>query len=326
MTAQDLVKILAFYGRFTPTYSRLGYMARAISWKKKTLDFNRQRWLVTGASGGIGAAIVKAAEQAGAEVIAVARSVEKLDALVTSLPPGARVIPLCCDLDSTESIDKLLVNLRLRDTPIDVLVNNVGVLFNEHSMTSEGFETTYVTNLLGHLQLTEGLREFDLLANSPVFINMASGGLYNVPLGTKLLNVTDPKRYGGKAAYAAHKRAQTALSELWDLQLKDLGGRSYVLHPGWVRTEGVKQSLPVFYKIQGLILRTPAEGADTALWLAAERPDKGGREIWFDRAVRPQHMFAHTQSAQCTEQELYDFLKNDLERIRQTRNETSSSS
>lgn len=328
MTAADLAKILAFYGRFTPNYSRIGYMARRFSWSSSKPDFRGQRWLVTGASGGIGAAIVEGAAEAGAEVVAVARNAEKLNALVANLNAGAaeRVSTRRCDLSSTASIDELLVGLRASGQPINVLVNNVGVLFNEHSVTDEGFETTYTTNLLGHYQLTEGLLDVELLTDAPLVINMASGGLYNVALGTKLLNVTDAKRYGGKAAYAAHKRGQTALSAIWDEKLQSINGRSYVMHPGWVRTEGVKQSLPIFYKIQGLILRTPEEGADTALWLAAERPAEGGRAIWFDRAVRPQHVFAHTYTPQCTENDIAAFLSQDLQRTREAREASGTSS
>ncbi|MFK7830052.1 MAG: SDR family NAD(P)-dependent oxidoreductase [Congregibacter sp.] len=320
MKAADLVKILAFYGRFTPTYSRIGYTARKLGWSSANMNFTGQHWLVTGASGGIGAAIATGAAKAGATVLAVARNPAKLQTLTQGLDSATagRISLGTCDLASVAAIDEFLGGLRKQGETFNVVVNNVGVLFNELSTTDEGFEATYVTNLLGQFQLTEGLFEAKLLGSKPLILNMASGGLYNVPRTTKLLNVTDPRRYGGKAAYAAHKRGQAALSELWDQRLKDVGGRSYVMHPGWVRTEGVRQSLPTFYKIQGLILRTPAEGADTALWLAAQRPEEGGHTIWFDRAVRPQHVFAHTHTAQCTEQELYDYVNSDLEKARES--------
>lgn len=319
MKGADLLKILGFYGRFTPNYSRIGYTARKLKWSADSRDYSGQHWLVTGASGGIGAAIVREAAEAGASVTAVARNPGKLHAISHGMDSdsAARITTRACDLSSVAAIDALLEELRADGQAINVLVNNVGVLFNELSITDEGFEATYATNLLGHLQLTEALLDSEQLSGQPLIINMASGGLYNVPLNTKLLNVTDAKRYGGKAAYAAHKRGQAALSELWDQRLQSQGGRSYVMHPGWVRTEGVRQSLPTFYKIQGMILRTPSEGGDTALWLASERPAEGGRAIWFDREVRPQHVFAHTHTAQCTEQELYDYVAADLAAARE---------
>lgn len=314
MAMSDIGKLIGFYARFTPTYSRTGYLARRTQWSAFKPDYTGQYWVVTGASGGIGASIVAGAAQAGATVLAVARSSAKLDAARDALAPDAaqRVSNRVCDLSSVAAIDELLASLQEDSKPIDVLINNVGVLFNDLELTDEGFETTYVTNLLGHYQLTEGILGAALLGAEPLVVNMASGGLYTVPQNTKLLNVTDPSRYVGKYAYGAHKRAQVALSGIWDDRLRLQGGRSYVMHPGWVRTEGVQKALPVFYKIQGLILRTGAEGADTALWLASERPENSGRTIWFDRAERPQHMFPHTHKAQCTEEEIVAFLGADL--------------
>lgn len=314
MSPSDLAKLLGFYGRFTPNYSRIGYWARRSQWTSLRPDFSGQRWLVTGASGGIGAAIVAGAAEAGATVVAVARSEQKLADVRARLTPeaAARIEPQTCDLSSTASIQELLASLRAEGKQVDVLQNNVGVLFNELELTQEGLETTYVINLLGQYQLTEGLFAAQLLGGDSLIVNMASGGLYNVPQNTKLLNVTDPKRYGGKVAYASHKRGQVVLSERWDERLKAGGGHSYVMHPGWVRTEGVQKALPTFYKIQGAILRSPAEGADTALWLAAEQPKSAGRSIWFDRAVRPEHVFAHTHTPQCTDDELVAYLAHDL--------------
>ena len=43
----------------------------------------------------------------------------------------------------------------------------------------------------------------------------------------------------------------------------------HAMHPGWVDTPGVESGLPLFGKITGPILRTPEEGADTLVWLAA---------------------------------------------------------
>lgn len=319
VTTSDLLKILGFYGRFTPSYSRIGYHARRLRWSRLAPDFSGQRWLVTGASGGIGASIAASAARHGAEVTTVARSMDRLEASRGAAGEAAvRIHGRRCDLATVAGIDGLLDALRADGAPFDVLVNNVGVLLNTLSVTDEGFETSYVTNILGHYQLTEGLFHAGLLAGNALIVNMASGGLYNVPLNTRLLNVTDPQRYGGKAAYATHKRAQVALSGLWHQRLVDAGGASYVMHPGWARTEGVRQSLPVFYRLQGALLRSPAEGADTALWLAATRPDDAGEAIWFDRAVRPQHMFPHTREPQCSVQDVVAQLQRDLSAARGT--------
>ena len=53
-------------------------------------------------------------------------------------------------------------------------------------------------------------------------------------------------------------------------------------------TPGVTDSLPTFNKVMGPLLRTPEDGADTAVWLVATRPESAGsKHFWHDRALRP---------------------------------------
>ena len=69
MKTRDLMKIINFYARFTPSYTKIGYYGRRLTWGMgPKLDFSGQKWLVTGASLGIGRAIMKAAAEAGAEI------------------------------------------------------------------------------------------------------------------------------------------------------------------------------------------------------------------------------------------------------------------
>ena len=84
----------------------------------------------------------------------------------------------------------------------------MGVLNTRHSLTGEGRETSFVTNCLSHYLLTEGLiRHGSFDANRPLVINMTSGGGYNVPLSTGMLNMVDPKTFNGTAAYGFHTEA-----------------------------------------------------------------------------------------------------------------------
>lgn len=315
MNVSTLLKILNFYVRFTPNYTKIGYFARRLTWgSTPPLDFAGQRWLITGANAGLGKAMMRAAVDAGAEVIAVARSKNRLDAAIAELPGGtANVTPIIADMSLQSETQTLLDKLVADGKTIDVLQNNVGVLLNDHEVTSEGREKSFATNVLSHFLLTEGLLEHGVLAKDAVIVNMSSGGMYNAPLGYKLLNNLDSQSYNGKVAYAFAKRAQVALTNYWnDKHAKD-GLRVYVTHPGWSKTPGVKFSLPVFWKIQNVLLRTPRQGADTALWLVATRPEVGGEEtIWFDRKPRPTHMYDRTRTPQCTVDELVDYLRGEL--------------
>jgi NAD(P)-dependent dehydrogenase (short-subunit alcohol dehydrogenase family) len=170
-----------------------------------------------------------------------------------------------------------------------------------------------VVNVLSHFQLTEGLFEADRFADNAVIVNMSSGGMYNAPLGAAGLNNTDPATFNGKLSYAFAKRAQVALTGYWNRKYGDRGIRVYVTHPGWAKTPGVKNALPTFWKIQNIILRTPLQAADTALWLCATRPPVGDEEvIWFDRKPRETHMYEATRKPLCTVDELVDYLRAEL--------------
>ena len=59
------------------------------------------------------------------------------------------------------------------------------------------------------------------------------------------------------------------------------------MHPGWVETPGVATHLPTFNTISRPVLRDAEDGADTAVWLVATRPDSTPPHFWHDRAQRP---------------------------------------
>lgn len=318
MKTRDLMKIINFYARFTPSYTKIGYYSRRLTWGPgPKLDFSGQTWLVTGASLGIGKAMMKAAAEAGAEVIGVARSMERLETARAEVKPEGqkRIRLMTADFSLQSGTQEFLDSLLQSGEKFDVLMNNVGLLLNDMIITPEGRETSFVTNVLSHFLLTEGLADNGGMKENSLIINMTSGGMYNAPLGHRGLNNTNPDRYNGKASYAYAKRAQVALTGYWTDKYRDRGIRSYVTHPGWTKTPGVKDALPVFWKIQNFILRKPLQGGDTAMWLAATRPaDPAEEAVWFDRKARPTHMYDFTRKAQCTVEELVEYFQQELDK------------
>jgi dehydrogenase/reductase SDR family protein 12 len=305
-----------FYARFYRRFSAAGLRERSRAWKPYDEGLGSQRWLVTGASGGIGAAVARLAHARGAEVLAVARSAAKLGDLQRERGGDARLKPLAVDLASIRAIRELVRGLAERGEKIDVLLNNVGVLLNDHSLTAEGFETSFATNLLGHYVLTEGLRAAGLFNPGAVVINMSSGGMYGTPLKLVEMDVRDPAAFDGMAAYALHKRAQVELTRAWNARW---GGEPtvHVMHPGWADTAGVQSSLPWFRAMLASRLRTAEQAADTALWLGSTRPavaTDGG--IWLDRALDPEHEFDYTRRSPVTGDQLIDYLARAAEGVR----------
>lgn len=306
---RDALKGLYFFSRFAFGFSALGYRQQRLFWKERPVDFRDQRWLVTGASGGIGRATTLGAASQGAEVIASARNPEKLSQLAAD--GGKRVSPRQADLALSDEVEGLLDELAASGNTagIDVLVNNVGVLLNEHQLSPEGHELSFATNLLNHYRLTSGLIERGLLADDAIVINMTSGGIYNVPLQIDKLNVLDADKYNGVLAYANQKRAQVVLNEWWRKRHTDRDWRFYAMHPGWVDTEGVKTSLPAFRALFQHVLRDADAGADTALWLASARPIQDGDDaVWFDRREHSAHIGRSTRQDGDSAEALVDFL------------------
>lgn len=305
----DALKGLYFFGRFAYSFSALGYRQQRLFWKDLPGDFRDQRWLVTGASGGIGRSITQGATSLGAEVVATARNADKLLQLARSA--GEKVVCHPTDLSLTYEVERLLDKLaEAGDTAlINVLVNNVGVLLNQLQLNDEGHELSFATNLLNHYLLTEGLIERGLLADDAIVINMSSGGMYNVPLKIDQLNVRQAEHYEGVLAYAYQKRAQVILNSWWRKRHEDRDWRFYAMHPGWVDTEGVRTSLPAFRALFKHVLRDAAAGADTALWLASTRPtQKRDDAIWFDRKEKSAHLGTSTRRESDDAEALVRFL------------------
>ena len=316
MNLQQLKKVVAFYGRFTLSFTQVGFVVRRLFWPSHPVDYSGQHWVVTGASGGLGGAIVLAALAGGASVTAVARNAAKLEALreraaAAGLPPP-RIET--CDFALQADTSALLGRLCESGPAVDVLVNNAGVLLDEHALTSEGREASYVTNLLSHYLLTEGLIRRGAM-NQPrsLVVNMTSGGAYNVPLSTALLDVRDPSKFNGTVAYAFHKRAQIVLNAHWRMLYGARGVEFYVMHPGWADTDGVKRSLPRFRRILKSVLRNERSGSDTCMWITATRPAQpAGEGVWFDRKLRPAHVYPRTVASRDTAATLVAALEADL--------------
>jgi dehydrogenase/reductase SDR family protein 12 len=316
MTYQQFKKIMAFYGRFTLSFTQVGHRWRRLSWPAFKPDYKGQHWLVTGGSGGLGRHVVLEAARGGATVTAAARSEGKLATLRADAAADglSGVDTECCDFTLQSDTQRLLQRLQAAGRRIDVLVNNVGVLLDDHSLTTEGRESSFASNLLSHYQLTEGLIRAGLLRGpGAAVINVTSGGGYNVPLSVAMLNVKDTKRYNGTVAYGFHKRAQMVLNQYWRDTYGGRGIAFYVMHPGWADTDGVKRSLPRFRKILRPILRDAASGADTVLWLAETRPAQPEQElVWFDREIRAAHVYDRTRVTRDTPQTLVAYLESEL--------------
>lgn len=80
----------------------------------------------------------------------------------------------------------------------------------------------------------------------------------------------------------------------------------HAMHPGWADTPGIERSLPRFHRVMRPLLRTPAEGADTIVWLAsAQQPGLSSGGFWHDRRMRSTHRVPWTRETEADRRALW---------------------
>ena len=292
-----------------PGYSRLGYRLRSRGWKSGLPRMEGRTVLVTGATSGLGLAAAGELSSLGARVLLLARSAERADlarAQIAAASGNDDIGIHLCDLSSIASARHAAETIAAEERRLDVLVNNAGAMVGERAFSLDGIELTFATNVLGPFLLTNLLT--GLLAQSAPsrIINVSSGGMYTQRLDARDLPASRG-RYDGATVYAQTKRAQVVLTELWAERLRGSGIVVHAMHPGWVRTPGLEASLPRFNRLTGAILRTPAEGADTIVWLASARePGASTGGFWHDRRRRATHLLPWTHEDEDDREQLWN--------------------
>jgi NAD(P)-dependent dehydrogenase (short-subunit alcohol dehydrogenase family) len=280
------------------SFDRTGFRIHSLAFEPGDLDvdLSDRRCLVTGANSGIGFETALALADLGAEVVLLCRNAERGEQALESIRErtgNPRVQLVLLDVSDLANVRE--VAPRLAERPVDVLVHNAGVLPEGRALTREGLEQCFATHVAGPFLLTQLLRPALEKSSDARIVWVSSGGMY-----TRGLALSDPdwsqRAYDGVTAYAETKRAQVVLSELFAEAFAGTSIKSNAMHPGWAETPAVKSSLPSFYRVTKRILRTPAEGADTVVWLAAcpRLEDESGR-FFFDREQRRTHFLPFTR-------------------------------
>lgn len=283
------------------SYTSLGYNLRSPHWSASDLlRMDGKLVAVTGATSGLGMAAAAGFSRLGAAVLLVVRDAERGEfarvRLVGETGSDAFRIGLC-DLSDLGSVRRFADELANRGERLDVLVNNAGVLAAARRSSPDGIELTLATNVVGPHLLIKLLSPLMQQSAPARVITVASGGMYTTRLD--LGSLTDAsKPFRGAAAYAQTKRIEVILNELWAEHHRGTDITFHAMHPGWVDTPGLRESLPSFYRLMRGALRNPSQGADTIVWLgSAAAPGQLSGAFWFDRARRPTHLLPWTRES-----------------------------
>ena len=304
MTALTTIVDVALEATVVGSFSRVGYQVRSAL--ERWSDDDREQALaghtvlVTGATSGIGLAAAIRYARLGASVRFLARDEAKAEAVrrrISETASSADVAYGLADMGDLETLERFAARFMERNPVLDVLVHNAGALHREYRQAPDGTELTLATHVLGPFLLT-GLLLPALRAAAPArVLTMSSGGMYTQRFDPAALEM-GRAHYDGKVAYARAKRAQVVLSAEWARRLPADEVCFHSMHPGWVDTPGVQAGLPAFHRVMRPLLRTPDQGADTAVWLAWDGEAlRSSGDFWHDRHRRSEHRLPWTRSA-----------------------------
>jgi NAD(P)-dependent dehydrogenase (short-subunit alcohol dehydrogenase family) len=182
--------------------------------------------VVTGASSGLGAQLCLDLGRAGATVIGLARSTDRLDKLAADLctfSPESETIT--CDVADTAGLRRVLEGVAARQGPIDLLVNNAaqdpGIRLVD--ITEDDFRRTFDVNFFAPVAAT--------LAVLPAMIERGRGVVVNVSSDGGRLPSPGP------GAYPSSKAALSAFTESTSFRLGPKGVHVQVVYPAFMATE-----------------------------------------------------------------------------------------
>jgi NAD(P)-dependent dehydrogenase (short-subunit alcohol dehydrogenase family) len=203
-------------------------------------DQTGKRAIVTGANSGTGQEAARRLAEAGAHVIMAVRTVAKGDqarAGILARHPGASLEVRRIDLADLASVREFSDGLLDDGAPVDLLVNNAGVMAPPTRMTTaDGFELQFGSNFLGPFALTLRLLPVLLAAPAPRVVTMSSGVASFGRI--HFADLEWERRYTANFAYAQSKLADLMMS----LRLaaiaaeRDWNLMSNAAHPGFTRT------------------------------------------------------------------------------------------
>lgn len=236
----------------------------------------------------------------GAHVILAARNAGALaetEAWLRDEVPGAQLSIVALDLTSLASVAAAAAEISELTPAVHVLMNNAGVMFTPFGRTTEGFETQFGTNHLGHFEFTRLLFPALVAADGARVVVLSSEGHRMSDVDFDDPNF-DHRDYDKFKAYGASKTANVLHAVELDRRLRDSGVRALAVHPGIVATSlarhmtnddfaSVNTSVasrkpdtaepPTDFRKQ---FTTPEHGAATQVWAAVSEELDGAGGVY----------------------------------------------
>ncbi|CAN7132601.1 unnamed protein product [Brassica rapa subsp. narinosa] len=239
--------------------------------------------IVTGASSGIGVETARVLALRGVHVVMAVRNTvsgAKVKQDILNQVPGAKLDVMELDLSSIESVRRFASDYKSTGLPLNILINNAGVMACPFMLSKDNIELQFATNHLGHFLLTKLL--LDTMKNTSReskregrIVNLSSEAhRFSYPEGVRFDKINDVSSYSSISAYGQSKLCNVLHANELARQLKEDGVHITVnsLHPGAIMTSlwrhfnsylaGAVSALASYF------IKTVPQGAATTCYLA----------------------------------------------------------
>jgi len=230
------------------------------------IDLSGKRVVVSGAASGIGIETARALAGAGADVTIAVRNLDAgrtVAAEIAATTGNASVCVAALDLDDRDSIAAFA---GAWDEPLDILINNAGVMALPEQRTAEGYEMQFATNHLGHFALALGLHDALAAAGNARIVAVSSNAHLMSPVVFDDIHFAF-RAYDPWLAYGQSKTANALFAVAATARWAIDGIAANALNPGAIPTNLQRHvggmRTPVDRR------KTPEQGAATSVLLAA---------------------------------------------------------
>lgn len=267
------------------------------------LNLSGQRFLVTGATSGLGRECARVLALRGAQVGLVCRDGERGAAAAEEFSRAGAASNceiLTCDLASIQSVRALAASLAAAQEPVHGLLLNAGVFNQPYALTPDGLERTYASNYVGHFLLVHLLAEAGIFAPKARIVTTQTSAVHSNPFArADMAMLTAPadhaERFSRLQASPSSKvmLAQAALEFTRRRTGTPLADVAWVAaSPGGVRTPGVSAQMGdlqrrLLLPLLNLLLSPVEVGAAPLLWAATAPAAGHASGSVFDAQLRP---------------------------------------
>lgn len=253
------------------------------------IDGSNLTAIVTGGASGIGLETARVLAMRNVHVIIAARNMEaanKAKQCILNDNKNARVDVEKLDLSSIRSVKTFTDNFKTLDLPLNILINNAGIMFCPFQLSEDGVEMQFATNHLGHFYLTNLLLDKmkETAKSSGIegrIVNLSSvAHICPYKGGIRFQKINQKNSYQNKLAYAQSKLANILQANELSRRLQEEGANITVnsVHPGLIMTPLMRHSallMRIFRAFTCILWKNVPQGAATTCYVALHPSLKG---------------------------------------------------